>query len=236
VGDPVFGGCRGALADYVCAPASSLAIKPANVSFEAAAAVPIAGWTALQGLRDKGHIAAGQRVLINGAAGGVGTFAVQIAKYFGAEVTGVCSTRNVELVRSIGADHVIDYTGQKLSEGGRPYDLILECVGNLSIGQVRRLLTPHGACVMVGANPDMSLVSILADMFKLLVSAPFMKQKIFTFMAKRSQVDLRTLAELMQAGKVTAVIDRRYELPEAAAAMRYLEEGHARGKVIVTVT
>ncbi len=235
-GDPVFGGCRGALADYVCAPASALALKPANVSFEAAAAVPIAGWTALQGLRDKGHIAAGQRVLINGAAGGVGTFAVQIAKYFGAEVTGVCSTRNVELVRSIGADHVIDYTRQELSEGGRQYDLILECVGNLSIGQVRRLLTPHGACVMVGASPDMSLMSILADIFKLLVSAPFMKQKIFTFMAKRSQVDLRTLAELMQAGKVTAVIDRRYELPEAAAAMRYLEEGHARGKVIVTVT
>ena len=233
-GDAVFGGCRGALADYVCAPASALAIKPANVTFEAAASVPIAGWTALQGLRDKGNLEAGEKVLINGAAGGVGTFAVQIAKHLGAEVTGVCSTKNVELVRSIGADQVIDYTQQNLSEVPQQFDLILECVGNLPLPQVRRLLTPRGRCVMVGASPDVGLMTILGGMLRLLVSAPFMKQKILTFMAKRSQADLRILADLMQSGAVKPVIDRRYRLSESAEAMRYLEAGHARGKVIVT--
>ena len=233
-GAAVFGGCRGALADYVCAPASALAIKPANVTFEAAASVPIAGWTALQGLRDKGNLEAGEKVLINGAAGGVGTFAVQIAKHLGAEVTGVCSTKNVELVRSIGADQVIDYTQQNLSEVPQQFDLILECVGNLPLPQVRRLLTPRGRCVMVGASPDVGLMTILGGMLRLLVSAPFMKQKILTFMAKRSQADLRILADLMQSGAVKPVIDRRYRLSESAEAMRYLEAGHARGKVIVT--
>lgn len=232
-GDQIFGGCRGAVADYVCAPASALAIKPANVSFEAAAAVPIAGWTALQGLRDKGHVAAGQRVLINGAAGGVGTFAVQIAKHFGADVTGVCSTKNVELVGSIGADQVIDYTRQELSEGDGQYDLILDCVGNRSVEEVRRVLKPKGTCVRIGADPDVGLMTILAGVFKLLVSGPFMKQKILTFMAKRSQGDLGILAELMQAGKVTPVIDRCYTMIETPEAMRHLEAGHARGKVII---
>lgn len=234
-GDPVFGGCRGALGDYVCTPASTLVVKPANITFDQAAAAPIAGWTALQGLRDKGHLQAGQKVLINGAAGGVGTFAVQIAKHLSAEVTGVCSTKNVDLVRSIGADHVIDYTQQNLSEANQQFDLILECVGNLPVPLVRRLLRPRGTCVMVGASPDVSLLTILSGMLKLLVSAPFMKQKILTFMAKRSQPDLKTLADLMQSGSMKPVIDRCYPLSESADAMRYLEAGHARGKVIVTV-
>jgi NADPH:quinone reductase-like Zn-dependent oxidoreductase len=234
-GDAVFGGCRGALADYVCVPVSALAIKPANVSFEAAAAVPIAGWTALQGLRDKGHVAAGQRVLINGAAGGVGTFAVQIAKHFGAEVTGVCSTKNIELVRSIGADQVIDYTQQKLTEANQQYDVILECVGNLSPKQVRQILKPRGRCVMVGASPDAGLMTILAGMVKLFVSGPFMKQEILVFMAKRSLGDLKLLAELTQTGKVKPVIDRCWALGETPEAMRHLEEGHARGKVVIAV-
>jgi NADPH:quinone reductase-like Zn-dependent oxidoreductase len=234
-GDSVFGACRGALADYVCAPGSALTIKPANVTFEQAASVPIAGLTALQRLRDKGHLQPGQKVLINGAAGGVGTFAVQIANHFGAEVTGVCSTKNVDLVRSIGADHVIDYMQQNLAEANQQYEVILECVGNLSLGQVRRLLSPRGTCVMVGASPDVGLMTILAGMLKLLVSGPFMKQKILTFMAKRSQVDLKTIADLMESGSVKPVIDRRYPLSETAEAMRYLEAGHARGKVVIVL-
>jgi NADPH:quinone reductase-like Zn-dependent oxidoreductase len=234
-GDMVFGACRGALAAYVCAPASGLALRPDHVTFEEAASVPIAAWTALQGLRDKGHIQPGQETLINGAAGGVGTFAVQIAKHLGAEVTGVCSTKNIELVRSIGADHVIDYTQQRLLAGNRRYDLILECVGNLSLPEVRRLLNPGGRCVMVGARPDVGLLTILAGILKLLVSAPFMKQKILTFMAKRNKDDLAFLAELMESGKVKPVIERSYELGEVQEAIRHLEQGHARGKVVVTV-
>lgn len=234
-GDAVFGACRGALADNVCAPASSLAVKPENVTFEQAASVPIAAWTALQGLRDKGQLQQGQRVLINGAAGGVGTFAVQIAKHFGAEVTGVCSTRNMATVRSIGADQVIDYTQQDLVECEHQYDLVLECVGNLSPALIRRVLKPRGRCVMIGAPPDVRLTTILLSMLEMLATGPFRKQKIVTFMAKRSQPDLDFIADRMRAGEVKPVIDRCCGLGEVQEAMRYLAAGHARGKVVVRI-
>jgi len=234
-GDPVFGACRGALADYVCAPASSLAIKPDNVSFEQAASVPIAAWTALQGLRDKAHIEPGQTVLINGAAGGVGTFAVQLAKHFGGQVTGVCSTRNLELIRSIGADRVLDYTQQGLAEDQQQYDVVLECVGNLSLPHIRGMLRPKGVCVMIGASPDVSLAAILGGVLKLLVLAPFTKQKILTFMARRDANDLNFIAGLLQSGVVTPVIDRCYSLDEVQAALRYLEAGHVHGKLVVRI-
>ena len=234
-GDAVFGGGRGTAAEYVCAPESKLALKPESVSFEQAAATPVAGLTALQGLRDKGHVQAGQRVLINGAAGGVGTFAVEIAKALGAEVTGVCSTRNLELVRSIGADRAIDYTQEDFTRGAQKYDLILECVGNCSPEAVRRVLEPKGRSVMVGAAPDVSLMTILGGMLRMLVEAPFRSQKVTTFMARHKADDLRTLAEMMIAGKVKPVIDRCYPLEQAAEGIRYLAEGHARGKVVVTL-
>ncbi|HVT96232.1 MAG TPA: NAD(P)-dependent alcohol dehydrogenase [Acidobacteriaceae bacterium] len=234
-GDQVFGACRGALADYVCAPASTLAIKPDNVTFEQAASVPVAAWTALQGLRDKARIRSGETVLINGAAGGVGTFAVQFAKHFGAGVTGVCSTHNLELVRSIGADRVLDYTAQGLAEDDRQYDVILECVGSLSEPQIRRMLTPKGRCVMIGASPNVSLTTILAGMLKMLVMAPFRKQKIVTFMARRSQNDLNFIAGLLESGAVRPVIDRCYSMNEVAEAMSYLEAGHVRGKLVVHI-
>ncbi len=233
-GDEVFGACRGALADYVCTAESAVAKKPENVTFEQAASASIAAFTALQGLRDKGQIQAGQKVLINGAAGGVGTFAVQIAKHFGAEVTGVCSTRNVELTRSIGADHVIDYTQQDFTTGEQKYDLILDCYANHSLTDVRRVLQPKGCYVVVG-GPDAGLIAILSGILKLLVVAPFISQKVGMFMAKRSKGDLNIIAELMQSGKVTPVIDRSYELSQVAEAVRYLEAGHARGKVVITV-
>jgi NADPH:quinone reductase-like Zn-dependent oxidoreductase len=235
-GDAVFGGCRGALADYVCASESAVASKPENLTFEQAASVPIAGWTALQGLRDKGHVQPGQRVLINGAAGGVGTFAVQIAKYLGADVTGVCSTRNVEMVRGIGADHVLDYTLEDFTKGDARYDLILDCIANHSPNEVRRVLQPKGKCVLVGAPHDVGLIALLVGLMKLLVMAPFTSQKVVTMMARRSQGDLKFLAGLMQEGKVTPVIDRCYGFGDTAEAVRYLEEGHARGKVVVTVS
>jgi len=234
-GDAIFGSCRGALAEYVCAPASALTIKPENLSYEQAASVPVAAWTALQGLRDKGRIQRGSRVLINGAAGGVGTFAVQIAKSFGAEVTGVCSTKNLDRVRSIGADRVIDYTRHDPSEPDVPYDLILECVGNFSFAQVRRMLTPRGTGVMVGARPDVSLATILGGMLRILLWAPFMKQKIRTFIAKRSQNDLNRIAGLLQSGQITPVIDLCYGFDQVQEALRYLAAGHARGKVVVRV-
>lgn len=234
-GNPVFGACRGALAEYVCAPASALALKPENLSFEQAAAVPIAAWTALQGLRDKGRIRRGQKVLINGAAGGVGTFAVQLARHFGADVTGVCSTRNLELVRSLGADRVLDYTQQGLAEDDQQYDLVLECVGNLSMPHVRRILRPNGTCVMVGASPNASLMTILGGMVKVLLQAPFRKQRIVIFVARRNQDDLNQLADLIKAGAVKPVIDRCYAFDEVIDAMQYLEAGHARGKVVVKV-
>jgi NADPH:quinone reductase-like Zn-dependent oxidoreductase len=232
-GDEVFGWCQGAFAEYACTPESSLAAKPANVTFDQAASVPVAALTALQGLRDKGRIRAGQKVLINGAAGGVGTFAVQIAKSFGAEVTGVCSTRNLEMVRSIGADRAIDYTREDFTRGGQRYDLMLDNVGNHSLSACRRVMNRHGVCVMAGApkNPAFFLTRALtAPVLSRLVS-----QRFGLFIAKLKQEDLATMRDLMEAGKVTPVIDRRYGLSEAPDAIRYLEEGHARGKVVITV-
>jgi NADPH:quinone reductase-like Zn-dependent oxidoreductase len=232
-GDAVFGVCRGAFAEYACASESALAVKPDNVTFEQAASVPVAGFTALQGLRDKGRIQPEHKVLINGAAGGVGTFAVQIAKSLGAEVTGVCSTRNVDMVRAIGADHVIDYTQEDFTRSGQRYDLILDCVGNHSLSACRRALNPKGRCVMVGGPGG--FWTFLARGVKALAMSPFVSRKFITFMARRNQEDLTLLRELMAAGKLTPVIDRRYQLREAAEAIGYLEEGHARGKVVITL-
>lgn len=234
-GNPVFGACRGALAEYVCAPASTLAVKPENITFEQAAAVPVPAWTALQSLRDKGRIEPGQKVLINGAAGGVGTFAVQLAKHFGADVTGVCSTRNLELVRSLGANRVLDYTQQGLAEDDHQYDLVLECVGNLSMPHVRRILTPKGICVMVGASPNANLTTILGSMLKVFLLTPFRRQRIVLFVARRNRDDLNQIADLLRSGAVKPVIDRCYAFGEVSEAMKYLETGHARGKVVVKI-
>jgi NADPH:quinone reductase-like Zn-dependent oxidoreductase len=232
-GDEVFGSCRGAFAEYACAPEKALAIKPENVTFEQAAAAPVAAFTALQGLRDTGRIQPGQKVLINGAAGGVGTFAVQIARSFGAEVTGVCSTRNVEMVRSIGADRVCDYTREDFTRGAQRYDLILDCVGNHSLSACRRVLSPKGKYVMVGGQGGQWL-GPLPRVLGALVWSWFSSRKLTMTMATARREDLAVLRELLAAGKVTPVIDRRYTLSEVPEAMRYLGEGHARGKVVIT--
>jgi NADPH:quinone reductase-like Zn-dependent oxidoreductase len=235
-GDEVFGACNGAFAEYACAGESALANKPTNVSFEQAASVPVAGLTALQGLRDKTQIQPGQKVLINGAAGGVGTFAVQIAKTFGAEVTGVCSTRNLEMVRSIGADAVIDYTREDFTSNGQHYDVIFDLVANHSFAETRRALTPKGISIragMIGLRG--SMIRLLGNWIPELVRSPFVSQKFTSVMAKLNQNDLRAIATLMEEGRVTPVIDRRYSLNEVFDAVRYLEAGHARGKVIIDV-
>jgi NADPH:quinone reductase-like Zn-dependent oxidoreductase len=234
-GDEVFGMATGALAEYVRASAEAVAPKPANVTFEEAAAVPVAGLTALQGLRDKGGVEAGQRVLINGAAGGVGTFAVQIAKSFGAEVTGVCSTRNVELVRSIGADRVVDYTREDFTLSVERYDLVLDAVANRSLSALRRILKPDGTLVWVGAAKGRSGGRPLLRFMRAMLMGRFVSQTVVTYLTKRNRDDLTFLTELIEAGKVTPVIDRRYPLSEAAQAIRYLEGGHARGKVVIAV-
>ena len=234
VGDEVFGACNGAFAEYACARDRSLALKPHNISFDQAAAVPIAGLTALQGLRDKGHIQPGQRVLINGAAGGVGTFAVQIAKSFGAHVTGVCSTLNVEMVRSLGADKVIDYTREDYTSSGEHYDVIFDLISNHSFAENRRALTPKGICIgagMIGLGG--SVIRLLGSLIPTLVLSPFVSQKFPSFMAKMDQQDLIELGVLMETEKVVPVIDKRYSLSEATEAVRYVEQGHARGKVII---
>jgi NADPH:quinone reductase-like Zn-dependent oxidoreductase len=237
-GDEIFGGKTGAFAEYICARADrAMALKPANVSFPQAAAVPIAGVTALQGLRDQGHVQPGQRVLINGASGGVGTFAVQIAKSMGAEVTGVCSTRNVDLVRSLGADHVIDYTKEDFTKGEQRYDVILDNVGNQPLSGFRRALTPNGICVMIGGGGpnDGGLIGPMGRPIKALLMSPFTSQKMGMFMAELTKSDLTTLADLMQSGKVTPVLDKTYPLAQITEAIRYLEEGHARGKVVIAI-
>jgi NADPH:quinone reductase-like Zn-dependent oxidoreductase len=232
-GDEVFGVCQGAAAEYACAADAKLALKPASVTFEQAAAVPIAGITALQGLRDKGKLQPGQKVLIHGAAGGVGTFAVQIAKVLGGEVTGVCSTRNVEMVRSLGADRVIDYTREDFTQGTEPYDVILDNVGNLPASAYRPILKPKGICAMAGAPKEFGRIP--AFVLGAFVLSRCVRQKFFLFMARIVPEDLAEIAALIQSGKVTPVIDRRYPLSETAEAMRYLEAGHARGKVIITL-
>jgi len=234
-GDAVFGSCKGAFAEYTCASESKLAIKPDNVTFEQAASVPIAAFTALQGLRDKGKIQPGQKVLINGAAGGVGTFAVQIAKSLGAEVTGVCSTRNVEMVRSIGADQVVDYTQEDFTKSARRYDVILDCVGNHSFSECRRVLNPRGIYVGAGGTSDNWMIGPLTSAIKALVLSWFVSQKQVMVLAKPSKEDLTIMGKLMESGKVTPVIDRSYSLSEVPDAIRYLEAGHARGKVVITV-
>lgn len=234
-GDEVFGvsaGSMGGFAEYACTAENNVALKPANLSFEAAAAVPVAALTALQGLRDKGQIQPGQKVLINGASGGVGTFAVQIAKSFGAEVTAVCSTRNFSLMRSIGADHIIDYTKEDFTNEGQRYDLILAVNGYHPILDYRRALNPKGICVVVGG--------FLSQVFQAMLLGPLVsragsKKMGFMGIAKTNQKDLVFMEELLVAGKVVPVIDRCYPLSEVAEAIRYLVEVHARGKVIVTV-
>jgi NADPH:quinone reductase-like Zn-dependent oxidoreductase len=207
------------------------------MTFEQAGSVAVAAITALQGLRDKGHVQAGQKVLINGASGGVGTYAVQIAKSLGAEVTGVCSTRNLDLVRSIGADHVIDYTKEDFSKSGQRYDLILDNVGTQPLSRFRRALEPKGQCVMIGGGGpnDGRLIGPMARPIKAMLVSPFVSQKFGMIFAQLNHDDLAFLADLMQSGKVTPVIDRTYKLGDLPDAIRYLEQGHARGKVVVTV-
>ena len=234
-GDKVFGGSRGAFAEYATTREKSIVTKPAQITFEQAASVYVAGLTALQGLRDKGKLQAGQKVLVNGAAGGVGTFAVQIAKSFRANVTGVCSTRNLEMVRSIGADNVIDYTQEDFTRTEQRYDLILECAGNRSFSECRRLLNPAGKFVMVGAPHELTVIGILAPLIKASLWSLFLSQKAVTFMAKASQDDLTLLGELIASGKLKPVIDSCHSLGETAEAIGHLANGHARGKVIIAV-
>jgi NADPH:quinone reductase-like Zn-dependent oxidoreductase len=232
-GDAVFGACRGAFAEYVCVNEDRLAPKPANISFEEAAAVPIAAITALQGLRDKGQIQPGQRVLIDGASGGVGTFAIQIAKWFGTEVTAVCSTRNVAKARSLGADRVIDYTQEDFTRSGQRYDLILAANAFHPFFAYRRALSRDGICVKSGGKaslPAMFLEPLLSLMLSVIGS-----RKMRGFIAKLNKEDLALLRDLLAAGKIVPVIDRRYPLSSLAEAVRYLEEGHAQGKVVITV-
>jgi len=238
-GDEVFGAKNGAVADYICVKADrAIVMKPANITFEQAGSVGIAGVTALQGLRNQGHIQAGQKLLINGASGGVGTFAVQIAKAFGAEVTGVCSTHNVDLVKSIGADHVIDYSKEDFTRTDQRYDMIYDLVGNHSFSERRQILTTNGICVLAGIggagfHPE-SWGRILGN-FKTAFQSKFTSQKFVTYIAKLTKDDLNVLRDFMQAGKLSPVIDRTYKISETQAAVRYLEEGHARGKVVITL-
>jgi NADPH:quinone reductase-like Zn-dependent oxidoreductase len=233
-GDEVFGTCHGSFAEYATAREGKIAPKPANLTFEQAATVPSTGATALQGLRDVGKVQPGQKVLIIGAAGGVGSFAVQIAKSFGAHVTGVCSTTKVDLVRSIGADDVIDYTRDDFAETGQRYDLILDTAGNRSVSHLRRGITPRGTLVIGGGEGGGRWFGVGRQLRALMLS-PFVSQRLGTFIAKQNGEDLLVLKELIEAGKVTPVIDRTYPLSEVPDAIRYLEQGHARGKVVITV-
>ena len=234
-GDAVFGSAPGALAEYACASERRLLIKPGNVTFEQAASVPIAAITALQALRDKGRLQPGQSVLINGASGGVGTFAVQIAKTLGAKVTGVCSTKNVEMVRSLGADQVVDYTKEDFTGSGQRWDLIVDNVGNHSLLECRRALTPRGRYVLVGGKNG-RWIAPLDRALAAAVLSWFVSQDMGMMMAHLDNADLGVMRDLMQTGKVTPVIGRTYPLSQVSEAMRYLEAGHARGKVVITVS
>src|SRR6266545_3399248 len=235
VGDEVYGETRGAFAEYVAVPEEVVETKPANLSHEQAAAVPLAANTALIGLRDVAKLQPGKQILINGASGGVGTFAVQIAKALGADVTGVCSTRNVVMVRSIGADRVIDYTREDFTKSGQRYDLILDTVGNHSLSECRRALTPKGRYIMVG-GPAGRWIDPLPRAFNAFLLSRFVSQDMRFFVAELNKQDLTVLSGLLETGKVTPVVDRRYALSDVPAAVRYLEEGHARGKVVITVS
>jgi NADPH:quinone reductase-like Zn-dependent oxidoreductase len=234
-GDAVFGARSGALAEYACARTSSVALKPAHLTFEEAAAVPTSALTALQGLRDKGQLQPGQKVLINGASGGVGTFAVQIAKALGAEVTAVCSTRNVDLVRSLGADHVVDYTREDFTRSGERYDLMFDNAGSRSWSECKRVLKPHAIVVLVGGQMGSRLFGPMGHVLRMRIASVFSSRKAGFFIAKFNKADMEVLRELLEDGKVTPVIDRRYELNQIADAFRYMGEGHTQGKVVITV-
>ena len=234
-GDEVFGVCDGAFAEYATARSDRVAPKPANLTVEQAATVPTSGCTALQAVRNKGKVAPGQKVLIIGAAGGVGSFAVQIAKAFGAHVTGVCSTTKVDLVRSIGADDVIDYTRDDFAETGERYDVVLDIAGNRSVSHLRRALVPRGTLVIVGGEGGGRWFGGVDRQLRASMLSPFVSQKLGTFVAKANGEDLLVLKELIEAGKVTPVIDKAYPLSEVPEAIRHLQEGHARGKVVITM-
>jgi NADPH:quinone reductase-like Zn-dependent oxidoreductase len=233
-GDEVFGWCNGAFAEYVSVSEDALAMKPANITLEQAAAFPISAFAALQALRDTGQIQPRHKVLIIGASGGVGTFAVQIAKSYGAKVTGVCSAKNVDMVRSIGADQVIDYAREDVADGGRPYDLILDTAGNRSLSHLRRALTPQGTLVLVGGSGGPWLMGTERTL-RALMLLPFVGQRLRGFLSQPKKEDLAVLKELIEAGKVTPVIDKTYPLCEVPEAMRYLEEGHPSGKIVITM-
>jgi NADPH:quinone reductase-like Zn-dependent oxidoreductase len=237
-GDEVFGGLeeRGTLAEYISVRADAVVLpKPAGLTFGQAAAVPVAAFTALQALRDHGRVQPGQKVLVNGASGGVGTFAVQIAKALGAEVTGVCSTANVEMVASIGADQVIDYTREDFTQARRRYDLLIDVAGNRSLAETRRVLVPKGVLVVVGGPDKGRWIGPFGRTIRMLLQSPAVSQRMVSFLAHQNRDDLAVLRELLDAGQVTPVIDRTYALNEVAEAVRYLETGHARGKVVITV-
>ena len=233
-GDEVFGDVSGSFAEYVSAPERGLALKPANLTFEQTAAVPVAGLTAVQGLRDHGRIQSGQKVLINGASGGVGTFAVQVAKSFGAEVTAVCSTRNVDTARSSGADHVIDYTQEDFTQGGQRYDLMFDVPGNRSLADCWRVLEPEGTYLLVG-GPKGRWLGPLPRLFRAKLASLVRSQRLAWFVAQVNREDLGLLKELLESGQVVPVIEKTYPLDEAADALRYFGEGHAQGKLILTV-
>jgi NADPH:quinone reductase-like Zn-dependent oxidoreductase len=235
-GDAVFGSAPGAFAEYACTKESRVAAKPVDISIEHAAALPVAGLTALQGLRDYGRLTEGQSVLINGAAGGIGTFAVQIAKHLGAKVTAVCSTGNIQMVRELGADGVIDYTVENYTNNGTRYDLIFDIAGNHSLAERRRALKPQATYVGAGMVAlNLSVPGLIVNMATESVRKQFVSQKFLTFIAKMTQEDLSSLAELVRSGKVTPIIDRTYDLPQVPDAIRYLEQRHARGKVVITM-
>ena len=233
-GDEVFGWCDGAFAEYACAEEDNLLAKPDNLTLEQSAAVGDSAFTALNAVRDQGRVQPGQKVVINGASGGVGTFAVQIAKSFGADVTGVCSTRNVDMVRSIGADQVIDYTQEDFTQDRHRYDAMFDLVGSRSLSDCRRSLTPEGTYVLVGVS-DMGRWFGLARQIKVLSSSPFVRQHMRVFITRHTRKDLVVLRELVEAGKVTPVIDRRYQLSGVPEALRYQGEGHSQGKVVIAI-
>ena len=234
-GDAVMGVGKGSFAELVACKERNLARKPSNVSFEQAAAVPISATTALQGVRDHGRVQAGQKVLIIGASGGVGSFAVQIAKALDAEVTGVCGTANVDFVRSLGADEVIDYTKEEIGEGGNRYDVILDIAGNRPLAALRRALVPEGTLVIVGGEDGGKWLGGTERGLRAVLTSPFVKQRLVNFVAKEKAEDLETLAEMIEAGTVTPIVDRTFPLGAAPDAIRYLEDGHPRGKVVVIV-
>ncbi len=234
-GDEVFGTCDGSYAEYASASPDKLAPKPANLTFEQAAAVPVSAVTALQALRDKGRVRRGQHVLVIGAGGGVGTFAVQLAKAFGATVTGVCSTSKAELVRSIGADDVIDYTRQDFAHGERRYDIVLDTAGSRSLSQLRRVLTPRGTLVIVGGEARGRWLQGVDRLLRALVLSPFIRQNLRSLFSVARPTDLQILRELIEAGKVTPIVDRTFPLNEAPEAIRYMRERRVRGKVVITV-